>query len=89
MPGGVPVPRSPSVPAVPACATIGGPESRPAARTFGSAGFAIMADGAVPGADIAAITADPAAAERLRAGHAIALACSSPEVGVAVRPAAW
>jgi hypothetical protein len=71
MPGGVPVPRSPSVPAVPVCATIGGPD-------FGSAGFAIMADGTVPGAGIAAITADPAVAERLRTGHAIALACSSP-----------
>jgi hypothetical protein len=99
-------------------------ELRLATRTFGSAEFAIMTDGAVPGADIAVITADPGVVERLRTdrtGHAVAvapdsveqaaacvragadllmgdafaevaaatgaaLACSSPEIGAAVRP---
>jgi hypothetical protein len=61
-------------------------ELRLATRTFGSAEFAIMADGAVPGADIAVIKADPAVIERLRAdrrGHAVAVAPDSAEQAAA------
>jgi hypothetical protein len=53
-------------------------ELRLAARTFGPGEFAIMADGAADGADIALVPADPATIGRIRAEH--------PRHAIAVAP---